>query len=163
MEPEVSQIKDDINDLKVNVGILTHDFTELKTTLTTAVDKISNSMSTLATITEKLSQNVQDHQAIHSRIDDLISLQDEKDKELIFCKERLIDIQRTLSMLEEQRRTEDENKKNSTFNKAKEKVLEYVFLIITALTVFILLKHFSDFITFMNGQSLIQSPTQIGR
>ena len=158
---ELVQIKTDIGELRTNVGFIKEEIHDMKQSLSTSVEKISNSMTVLATVTEKINNHASEHKNLSEKIEKISDRQDEQDLELEKHKDQLIEVQKTLLLFEEHRKREDEKIKNSLFVKVKDRVLEYLFLILIALSVFVLAKHFGDFMTYMNNQNAIQSPTQI--
>ena len=163
METELVQIKTDIGELKTNVGFIKEEMHDMKKSLSISVDKISNSMTVLATVTEKINNHASEHRNLSDKIEKLSERQDEQDEELENHKDQLIEIQKTLLLFEEHRKREDEKYKNSLFVKVKDRVLEYLFLILIALSVFVLAKHFGDFMSYMNNQNVMQSPVQIDK
>lgn len=160
---EIIDIKTDIGELKTNVGFIKEEMHDMKQSLSVSVEKISNSMTVLATVTEKINNHANEHKNLTEKIEKISDRQDEQDEELEKHKDQLIEIQKTLLLFEEHRKREDEKIKNSLFVKVKDRILEYLFLILIALSVFVLAKHFNDFMSYMNNQSVIQLPTQIDK
>ena len=149
--PEIGQIKEDIGELKVNVSHIKDEVHDMKKSITTAVEKISNSMTTLASVSEKLNQNVLDHQNLTDRIDDLEDVGTKLTEQVNEHSIELRAIKGIHLACVEQKRMEEEKKKNSFINRAKDKVTEYIFIVLMALTVYVLVTHFQKFVLFMTG------------
>lgn len=141
------QIKIDIGDLKSNVSTIKNDIIDMKTSVTTAIDRISTSMATLATVTEKLLNNDEAHRIINKKIQVVEETQlDQHDK--------MIELKQLHEQCVNLRRIDNDNKKNSPLNKAKDKAVEYIFILLLGLIAFIMYSHFNDYLKFINKEEL---------
>jgi DNA repair ATPase RecN len=154
MTDDFIQIKIDIGDLKSNVSAIKTDLTDMKHSITNAIDRISNSMAVLATVSEKLNHNDEVHREINLKIEDIIETQLEQH-------ERLSSLQSSHEACLNTRKQLEDSKKNSPFNKAKDKLVEYLFLIIVTLVIFVLFSHFSDYIEYMNTKNAKQTTVPV--
>jgi uncharacterized protein YPO0396 len=146
MAEEFTQIKIDIGELKTNVNVIKSEVTDMRHSVTNAIDKIANSMATLATVTEKLHHNDENHKDMYDRLDTL-------DEKAETNHTLIIELGASHKQCLDTRRAAEEAVKNSPWQKAKDKAVEYLFVIIIVLVVYVLGSHFTDFTNYMNSQS----------
>lgn len=144
LKEDIGDLKDNVNNLNTNVAVVKNEIQDMKHSVTSAIDKISDSMVSLASVTEKLNFNVEEHRIINNRIENLEESQ--KEQNIL-----LIELRNSHILCSDRRKEEEEERKNSPWNKAKDKAFEYVFIAIVALVIFILASHFGEFSTFLNS------------
>lgn len=138
---DLDQIKNVIGDLKTDVAVVKNEVKEMKNSITTAVEKISDSMITLALVTEKLNNNLDEHKYINHKLE-LIETEQEDQKEI------LTDLKSAHNLCIDRRKTDEDRRINSPLNKAKSRLVEWVFIILVSLAVFTIFSHTSDFFKF---------------
>lgn len=144
MEDEFHQIKIDIGDLKTNVSVIKNEVTDMKQSVTNAIDKISNSMAVLAAVTEKLNYNEDAHKIINTR---LTEIEEEQSNQ----HDKLLALKTSHDTCMDSKRKAEDDKKNSPLNKAKDKAVEYLFIVLVTLVIYVLLSHFSDYMKYMGN------------
>jgi chromosome segregation ATPase len=160
-DEEFGQFKTDIGELKVNVTVIKDEIHEMKVSITNSIEKISNSMTVLATVSEKLHQNHEDHKLIHTRIDNTETKfkeyyksiedrfeEDEDNLDKVRTDLIVLNSSHTQCILEKARIQADAD--NSIWKKTKNRFVEYIFIVIMCLTVYVLFSHFKEFISYMN-------------
>lgn len=152
---ELKDLQSDISSVKVDVAVIKTEVQDMKHSVTTAVEKLATSMATMATLTEKLHNNKDEHEIIHERIDDV---KEQTESHAL----KLLELKLTHDACITTRKQELENKKNSPWQKAKDKTVEWLFVIIVALVLYILFTHFGSFLTFMNNTGNA-NPVQLGK
>lgn len=143
MAEDFVQIKIDIGELKSNVGFIKSDITDMKHTVAGAIEKISNSMATMASVSEKLMYNDEAHKGMNLKIEGIMEAQLEQHEKLSAL---MLSHDACLST----RKLKEEVKKNSPWNRAKDKIVEYLFIVLITITAFVLLTHVDDYIKFIN-------------
>lgn len=148
--PELGQIQTDIGELKTNVSVIKTEIQDMKQSITNSVDKISNSMTILATVTEKLNTNASDHKIIHKRIDDLEEDHELTKEKIDGNKNTLIELKLVQESLVQKIKDENEEEKNSLWNTAKTKIVEYFITILAMFLIYLLLSNAQGFLGFLN-------------
>jgi chromosome segregation ATPase len=134
---ELTQIRTDIGVIKSEIG-------DMKVSLTNAVEKISDSMAKMAAVSEKLNHNTEEHRHMSERINNIEETQEEQ-------KEKLFELKTTHAQCMEQRKLEEDKKKNSPWQKGKDKAVEWIFVLLVGLVLFVLVSHFGEFTKYMNN------------
>jgi chromosome segregation ATPase len=152
MEHEIYQIKSDISELKAhvtnleaNVSSIKSDISDMKMTVSNAMEKISDSSVRMATILEKLNHNVEEHKTIHKRIDEFKDAQDYFDEDLAKLKTTHRICMEGKKIKEEQEKVSE----NAPWVRAKDKMIEYFFVILMCLILFTLYKNLEPFLNIM--------------
>lgn len=151
MSEDYTEIKSDIGELKATTSAIRSEMQDMKQSVSKAVDKISDSMAVLAGVTEKLNNNIAEQQRQNGRIDDIETVQDQ-------YKEKFDQLKLSHDLCFERRKQEEEKIKNSPFNRAKDKFVEWVFVILIVLVVYILISNFKGFVSYMNSGKVVSPP-----
>lgn len=151
---ELNAIKGDIGEVKTVVDVLKTDVAVIKTevgimkdSITVAVEKISDSMVALATVSEKLNSNLEEHKHINSKLE-IIEL--EQDAQRVTVHEVKVAHENCYT----RRQTEEDRRKNSPLQKAKDKIVEWTFVFLVALVVFIIYSHTATFFKWMSSNGI---------
>jgi chromosome segregation ATPase len=152
---ELKELQSDMSAVKVDVAVIKTEVQDMKSSVTLAVEKLATSMATMATLTEKLHNNKDEHEIIHERID---TVKEQADAHAL----QLLEMRLTHEACISTRKQELETKKNSPWQKGKDKVVEWLFVIVVALVLYILFINFPHFLTFMNNNSN-SNPVSIGK
>lgn len=149
----VSKLENKIDTIDNTLSSIKEDTSEFKQSMSSATSQISEAMVLMATVTEKMNHNFEDHKNIYSRIEKVEDHIDTCFDDYKNFKDEFNKVKTIHELCIERRKVEEDTKKNSVWQKAKVKALEWFIIIVMCLTVFIMCTHFREFLDFMNKQS----------
>lgn len=149
---DFDKINNNISEVKTDVAVIKAEVGDMKSSITTSVAKISETMTTLAVLMERQKLHQEEHAYIDKKFESIDSHNEERDEEIQNIK---ISHEACLSRREEAEKA----KLNSPMSKAKDKIVEYLFIGIIMLVLFIMYSHIDEWLDFMAMQN--QSTTSV--
>lgn len=154
IKSDISDVKNDVSKLSTDTAVIKTEVSDMKQSITTSVEKISTTMTQMAVMMERLNTNQAEHTSIRDRLDDV---EDEQEAQTKLIESIRISHDACL----ERRKTAETKEQNSTWNKLKDKSVEYLFIGLVGLVLFILYTHLTDFLKFMSNKNEVQVKVQL--
>jgi len=151
IKENIGDVKYVVDNLKTDVAVIKSELGDMKQSITIAIEKISDSMITLATVTEKLNNNLEEHKYIKKNIKE-VQLEQDIQREEIYNLQLSHD-----NCFNEQQRAKTA-KLNSPLEKAKNKLIEFMFVLLLLISIFIIYSNLENFLIWVKTNGISVSP-----
>jgi chromosome segregation ATPase len=159
MHAELSDLKDTVTEVRVEMSAVQTTMSQLKDNIQTSMSQVSSALLALASVTEKLNANLEEHKMLHGRIDAIKATCETRREDWEEIKDRMMamELQHSNCMKEKRQALELEmaeaanqqaRKQQSLWTKVKEKAVDVVVTAALTFLFYVGYTHIDGFVKF---------------